>query len=137
MNGAMKAGRKPKIFYDAYIAYERCILDTIRASYTFILVDSPAHIKQKLGLTDVQVEKIRAVMTSEGVQKAASLISPELLSHFIIMGDDNACAREIARIMKDFDFQVFTLSIPAIEYPKEMVQRVSTIIKQAQEVSRQ
>ncbi len=131
MQGARKTGRHPKIFYDAHVAYDKSILDNIKAEYTFMVVDSPPQVKEKLGLSDSQIEKIREVMTNEGIHKAGTLVTPEVLSHFIILGDDEACAREITRIMKEFEFQVFTVPIPIFKDPRRMVQRISSIIKRA------
>lgn len=132
--GAKKTGRNPKIFYAVHVAYEERIINDIKANYTYMIVDSPEYIQRKLGLSPEQIEEIRSTMIEGGIRAAAKYITPELLSHFIIMGEDEACAAEIAQIMKEHDFQVFTLPIPAIEGLDTMMSRVSSIIKRANEI---
>jgi 5,10-methylenetetrahydromethanopterin reductase len=134
MKGANKTGRKQKLFYSVHVAYEQKIIDDIRANYTYMVVDSPEHIQRGLGLSEEQVEEIRTVMVRDGIRGAAKFITPELLSHFIIMGSDEECAREIAHIMKEYQFDVFTLPVPAIEDLKPMIKRISSIIKRARQI---
>lgn len=134
MEGAKKGGRSQKIFYAVHVAYEQRIVDDIRANYTYMIVDSPDYIQRKLGLSEEQVEEIRSVMVREGIRGAAKFITPELLSNFIVMGNDEECAVEIARIMKEFQFEVFTLPVPAVEDLHPMIKRVSSIIKRAREI---
>ena len=132
--GAKKTGRTPHIFYAVHVAYEESIVNDIKANYTYMIVDSPEYIQRKLGLSAERIEEIRSTMVSEGIRGAAKFITPELLSHFIIMGDDEACAGEIAQIMKDYNFQVFTVPIPAIKELKPMISHMSSIIKRAKEI---
>lgn len=132
--GANKTGLTPQIFYAVHVAYEESIVNDIKANYTYMIVDSPEYIHRKLGLSPERIEEIRSTMVAEGIRSAAKFITPELLSHFIIMGDDEACAVEIAKTMKDYDFQVFTLPIPAIKGLDAMIGRVSSIIERAKEI---
>ena len=134
MQGANKTGRDPKLFYSVHVAYEEQIIEDIKANYTYMIVDSPEAIQRKLGLSADQVEEIRSTMVAEGIRGAARFITPELLSHFIIMGDDEACAAEIAHIMKTYQFHVFTLPVPAIKGLEPMISRISKIIKRAKEI---
>jgi len=132
--GANKSGRTPKLFYAVHVAYEESIVNDIKANYTYMIVDSPEHIQRKLGLSEERIDEIRSTMVSGGIRSAAKYITPELLSHFIILGDDEACAAEIAQIMKDYNFQVFTLPIPTVKDFKQMISRASSIIKRAKEI---
>jgi 5,10-methylenetetrahydromethanopterin reductase len=132
--GAQKSNRKQKIFYAVHVGYEPSIIQDIKANYTYMLVDSPEHVQRKLGLTEEMIEEIRVVMIREGIRGAARLISDDLLKHFIIMGDDEACALEIKELMANYQFDVFTLPVPSIEALKPMIHRVSGIIRLAQEL---
>jgi len=134
MEGAKKSGRKQKFFYSVHVAYEQKIIDDIRANYTYMVVDSPEHIQRQLGLSTEQVEEIRSVMVRDGIRGAAKFITTDLLKHFIIVGNDEECAVEIARIMRTFQFDVFTLPVPAIEDLKPMIKRISSIIKQTRQI---
>ena len=50
------------------------------------------------------------------------------------MGDDEACAREIVRLMKEYNFDVFTLPVPNISDLDELVHHIGRIIKRAREL---
>jgi 5,10-methylenetetrahydromethanopterin reductase len=134
LTGAAKSGRKPKLFYAVHVAYDPRMIQDIKANYTYMIVDSPEHVQRQLGLTEENVEEIRSVMIRDGIRGAARLITDELLEHFIVMGDDDACAREIAGLMREYCFDVFTLPVPGIGDLKSMIQRVSKIIRQAKEL---
>jgi 5,10-methylenetetrahydromethanopterin reductase len=131
--GALKSGRKPKLFYAVHVAFETSMIQDIKANYTYMIVDSPEHVQRQLGLTGEDINEIRSVMLQEGIRGAARLISDELIEKFIVMGDDKACAREIARLMSEYRFDVFTFPVPTIQEVKPMIQHVSNIIHQAKE----
>jgi len=134
MAGAQKSGRKPKIFYAVHVAYQPSIIQDIKANYTYMIVDSPEHVQKKLGLTEEYIEQIRKTMISGGIRAAGDLITEDLLKQFIVMGDDEACAREIVRLMKEYNFNVFTLPVPNISDLDELVHHISRIIKRAREL---
>jgi 5,10-methylenetetrahydromethanopterin reductase len=134
LKGAAKTSRNPQIFYAAHIAYNEQIVEDVKANYTYMIVDSPEYIQRKLGLSADQIEEIRSTMIAEGIRGAAKFITPELLENFIIMGDDEVCAAEIAQTMKQYEFQVFTLPVPAITGLEPMISRISSIIKSAKEI---
>jgi 5,10-methylenetetrahydromethanopterin reductase len=134
LTGAAKSGRKPKLFYAVHVAYDPAMIQDIKANYTYMIVDSPEHVQRQLGLSEEDVEEIRTVMIREGIRGAARLITNELLEHFIVMGDDDACAREIARLMREYCFDVFTLPVPGVGDLKPMIRHISKIIRQAKEL---
>ncbi len=132
--GAAISGRRQKIFYAVHVAYEPSIVQDIKANYTYMVVDSPADVQAKLGLTPEQVQAIRSTMIREGIRGAAPLITDELLQHFIVMGNDEDCSREIARLMKLHQFDVFTLPVPSITDLPSLIQHSSAIIRRAKEL---
>lgn len=134
MAGAQKTGRKPKIFYAVHVAYNPEIINDIKANYTYMIVDSPEHVQRQLGLTEEYVEQIRTIMIRDGIRKAGELITEDLLKQFIVLGDDEACAREIVRMMKEYGFDVFTLPVPNISGLDEMIRHIGRIIQRAKEL---
>jgi 5,10-methylenetetrahydromethanopterin reductase len=134
LQGAKKTGRNPKIFYAVHIAYEESIINDIKANYTYMIVDSPEYIQRKLGLDEGKIDEIRTTMVRDGIRGAAKFITPEILKNFIIMGNDEQCAQEISQIMKQYQFDVFTLPVPAVENLEPMIKRVSSIVKRAREL---
>lgn len=135
--GAQKAGRRPKVFYAVHVAYEPQIMDDIKANYTYMIVDSPEDVQRKLGLSKERIEEIRQEMVRNGIRSAARYITEDLLRHFIVLGDDEECAAEIARLMQEYRFDVFTLPVPVITDLKPMLHRVSAIIQRARELCAQ
>lgn len=132
--GAQQTGRKPRIFYAVHVAYEPNIVQDIKANYTYMIVDSPEHVQRKLGLSPEQIEEIRTVMVRDGIRGAAKFITEEVLGHFIVMGDDEECSKQITELMRSYNFDVFTLPVPSIEGVESMVHRVGAIIRRAKEL---
>jgi len=99
-----------------------------------MIVDSPPHVHDKLGLSEEQINIIRQDMVKHGIRSAAKHISRELLEHFIVLGNDEECAREIARLMSAYPFDVFTVPVPVIKDVNAMLRRVSKIIERAKEL---
>lgn len=133
-DGARKTGRDPKIFYAAHVAYEEDIIDDIKANYTYMIVDSPSHVHEQLGLSEEEIATIRTEMVRDGIRSAAKYITEDLLRQFIVLGDDEECAQQIAELMDQYDFDVFTLPVPTVEDIEPMMCRVSGIIERAQEL---
>jgi len=132
--GAAKGGRHPKVFYAVHVAYEPGIVEDIKANYTYMIVDSPEHVQQKLGLSPEQIDAIRQEMVKHGIRSAAKYITEELLRHFIVMGSDEECAAEIAGLMRQYQFDVFTLPVPVIQDVRSMLRHVAGIVKRAREL---
>lgn len=132
--GASKNSKKPKIFYDVHLVYNDELLQSVRSDYTFMIIDSPEHVKKELGLSPDFISEINSVMLTEGLHKASVLISEELLSKFIIMGDPDACANEITELMEVNQFDVFTVPIPPINNPIEYIQKSTEIINRAKKL---
>jgi 5,10-methylenetetrahydromethanopterin reductase len=129
--GAAGRDGKPKIFYDVLLAFNDMLLERVREDYSFMIIDSPPHVKQELGLSDEYIENIRQVMLEKGLHAASRLISSEILSHFIILGDEEACANELVQIMRQYEFDVFTLPIPPVDDPMSLIQQTAQIANRA------
>jgi alkanesulfonate monooxygenase SsuD/methylene tetrahydromethanopterin reductase-like flavin-dependent oxidoreductase (luciferase family) len=99
-----------------------------------MIIDSPDHIKKHLGLTEEYINTIKETMLSNGLQAASEYITDELLTQFIILGNQETCAAEIARIMFEHNFDVFTVPIPPVENPIEYVEITSEIICKAKKI---
>jgi hypothetical protein len=91
-------------------------------------------VKKELGLSPEFISEINSVMLTGGLLKASELISVELLSKFIIIGNEETCAKEIAEIMKMNQFNVFTVPIPPINRPIEYIQKSTEIINIAKDL---
>ncbi len=132
--GSQKNPKKSKIFYDVHVVFDNELKQGIRSDYTFMIIDSPSHIKNHLGLTEEYIFSVKENMLSESLQAASEFITDDLLSHFVILGDEDSCAQEIARIMFDNNFDVFTVPIPPTNNPIKYVKIVSKIIYKAKEI---
>lgn len=132
--GSQKLSKNPKIFYDVNVVFNDQLKQDIRSDYTFMIIDSPNHIKNHLGLTEEYINTIKEIMLSDGLQAASEYITDELLSEFIILGNEKFCAEEIARIMMENNFDVFTVPIPPVENPIEYVEITSEIIIEAKKI---
>ncbi|PKM79022.1 MAG: hypothetical protein CVU88_07965 [Firmicutes bacterium HGW-Firmicutes-13] len=132
--GASKSSNHPKIFYDVHLVFNDELLQSVRSDYTFMIIDSPEHVKKELGLSPDLISEINSVMLTQGLHKASELISEELLSKFIIIGDEETCAIEISEIMKVNQFDVFTIPIPPINNPIGYIQKSTELVNRAKEI---
>jgi 5,10-methylenetetrahydromethanopterin reductase len=132
--GSKKNSLKPNIFYDVHVVFNDDLKQGIRSDYTFMIIDSPDHIKSHLGLSEEYINTIKEIMLSKGLHAASEYITDELLAQFIILGNQESCAEEIARIMFVNDFDVFTVPIPPVENPIEYVEITSEIISEAKKI---
>lgn len=134
ISGSIKNSIKPKIFYDVHVVFNDDLKQGIRSDYTFMMIDSPNHIKNQLGLSEEHINTIKEIMLTDGLQAASKYIPDELLSQFIILGNEESCAEEIASIMMEQIFDVFTVPIPPVENPMEYVEITSEIICKAKKI---
>ena len=108
-SGAERAGRAmPRLLYSTCVVTERDRLDHIRPHMTYRLVDSPAAVKEQLGITARHVAEIREAMQG-GLHAAAHLIADEWIEPFVVMGTPAQCAAEIATLRDRHGFEGFVL----------------------------
>ena len=106
------AGDRPfRITYSTMIATTDEEYDDARAQLTFRLVDSPATVKEMIGMTPDHTARIRAALAEGGPRNAARHVDPEWVSAFVIAGTRDECAAELRQLMGAYDIDEFQLPV--------------------------
>jgi 5,10-methylenetetrahydromethanopterin reductase len=84
---AIKAGRKPRVAWNPMVGWTPGHLDHIRPHLSYMTVDMPAAWRERLGVDDGLVARLRAALASDGPDAAGRLVPDEVLGAFAITGD--------------------------------------------------
>ena len=85
-------------------------LETVRPHMTYRLVDSPPSIREALGMTDNDVDRIRSAL-AEGLDAAAQYVPDDWGLPFVIAGTEEECAVELARLCDDYGLDEFMVPV--------------------------
>jgi 5,10-methylenetetrahydromethanopterin reductase len=122
------AGDRPfHIVHSTPIACTDAEIEALRAQLTFRLVDSPAEVKELLGVDEGRVAAIRSALAEGGPAAAAHLIDPAWVESFAIVGDPGDCAVELAALVADNDIDEFQLPVQDIEAGAALIERAAII----------
>lgn len=123
--GARVSGNKPKICYYATLITSEQMLDDIRPHVYHMLVDSPTHVKEMLGISSADLETIRQTMVSRGLKEAGKLIKDEWVRPFVIMGSMSECAAELTLLMTRFGIDECLLPILETKTATDLMAQVA------------
>lgn len=129
--GADATGRPmPKLCYSTMIVTDEDSLDDVRAHMTYRLVDSPAKVRELLGLAETDITTIRNAM-SNGLHAAGQHVKDEWVLPFVIHGTKAECGREIATMMRTYGFDEFMLPVLDLHGAAEYMRRVADALNAA------
>lgn len=120
-------GRPFRLSYSTMIATSDQELEDARAQLTFRLVDSPAEVKELIGMTETDTAKIRAGLADGGPRAAAKFVDPDWVSSFVISGTVRECAAEVANLMAANDIDEFQLPLLEAEGAAELIERTAAM----------
>ncbi|MCL4459951.1 MAG: LLM class flavin-dependent oxidoreductase [Chloroflexi bacterium] len=131
--GAAESQNDPKIIYATNVAYDEDLPRDIRPHYTYMIADSPSHVKERLGVSPALEQDIRAEMAKNGIESAARFVTDEMLKQFIIMGDRTECASEIRALVQTYGFAQFVvpLTIASFDKAADILSNVAAILQKA------
>lgn len=110
--GAAKAGRRVELMYAVPLVYDEASRETARMRTVYRLVDSTPQVKARLGLGPELEAGMRRLVTTQGPQAAAHLVSDEVLSHYVLEGDVAACAATLAELFRTHGLDGLTVEVP-------------------------
>ncbi len=125
--GARGTGNSPMICYSTMIITDdRAMADT-KPHMTYRLVDSPPQVRELIGLTDRDADRIRRAM-GDGLHAAAELIPDEWVHPFVIAGTPSECATELGEVMERHGFDEFLLPVYEIEGASALMETVAAVL---------
>ena len=113
--GAVSAGRRVRLAYGVYLIPDRATLESIRPYFTFRLVDSPPEVRRRLGVSDDQVETLRAEITSHGLRTSARHVTDEILEQFVFLGNGPGTKQRLGEVISRHGFDQLALFLPSLE----------------------
>ncbi|MGI9622489.1 MAG: LLM class flavin-dependent oxidoreductase [Acidimicrobiales bacterium] len=122
------AGRPFRVTYSTLIAATDADLRQARSQLTFRLVDSPPVVKEMIGMTPEDVERIRAALNEGGPAMAAEHVKEEWVEHFIIAGSAAECRRELVELMTTNGIDEFQLPVLEASGGAEMIERAASML---------
>lgn len=103
-----------RLSYSTSIVTTDADLEVVRPHMTYRLVDAPPAIKEAIGLTDADADRIRSAM-SGGLHAAAEHVRDEWIDPFVIRGDAASCRAQIEALCAEHNMEAFV--VPMFEMP--------------------
>jgi len=125
-NGATKSGNKPKICYSTVIVTSEETLNEVRPHMTYRLVNTPAEIREQIGLPEEGVEAIRRAM-ADGLEAAGKFVKDEWVRPFVIMGSIDECAAELKSLMTQYQMDEFLLPVLQTKNAARLMNEVTEV----------
>ena len=126
--GAASTGRRPRICYSTAVVLTGDDLEAVRPHLTYRLVDAPQPVKDALGLTDGDVDRIRSALRG-GLHTAAAHVRDEWIDPFVIAGTERECAEALARLVEQHDVEEFLLPVFDMPDSADYVRRVAAVLE--------
>ena len=109
----------PRVCYMTILATTDRVREAARASLTFRLVDSPDHVKARIGL-DAQTEAdIRQGLSEGGPAAAARFVRDDWVDAFVISGTVDGCRSELNALVEAHGIDEFQVSVNDLESAAE------------------
>lgn len=126
--GAESTGNDPDICYSTMIVTSQAEFDAVRPHMTYRLIDSPPHVKDKLGITERDIEAIRSAMPG-GLHEAAKHVKEEWVHPFVIAGTASECGEELAQLMDQYGIDEFLLPVLELHQAVETMETLAEVLR--------
>jgi 5,10-methylenetetrahydromethanopterin reductase len=126
-DAAAVAGREVAVSYSTSVVMTDEDLEAVRPHMTYRLVDSPADVREAIGLDDTTVAAIRAALAG-GLATAARLVRDEWVLPFVVHGDPPTCRRRIEELCARHDVEEFLLPVFHMSDPAGYIARVGDLL---------
>ena len=123
--------RRPRLCYMTILATTDRAREAARAALTFRLVDSPDHVKARIGL-DARIEaSIRQALSEGGPGAAARFVRDDWVDAFVICGTVGECRAEVAALVAANDIDEFQVSVNDLDTAAEDLTLAAEIVRPA------
>ena len=92
-----------RLVWSAYLAYDEAQRRAVLGHFSYMALDAPPDIRDRAGLDDALVDRIRAHMLAGRLDAAAELLPDSLVDVYAVAGDAERCARVVGRTMRHAD----------------------------------
>ena len=109
-SGAERTENHPRICYSTMVVTDEETLEIVRHHMTYRLVDSPLPVREALGMTDADSERIRSALP-DGLAAAARYVPDEWVLPFVIAGTEEECAAEVTGLCEGYGLDEFVIPV--------------------------
>ena len=120
--------KKLNIVYSTMLVTEEKELEDAKCQLSFRLVDSPANIKEEIGMTQEDEAKIKDALKEGGPKLAGKFVKEEWVEEFTLIGNLDSCKEELFRF---FEAGIDEFQLPVYE-PKSAekdIERAATFFE--------
>lgn len=122
--------RRTRISYSTMIITDDQAMADTKPHMTYRLVDSQPEVRARLGVTDSQVATIREAM-ADGLVAAGEHVRDEWVLPFVIAGNLDQCAAELASVMTRYDIDEFLLPVLDLHHAEQLMNVVADVVARA------
>lgn len=126
--GAPTHSRRARICYSTMVITDADAMAQTKPHMTYRLVDSPPEVKEMIGISDGDINRIRSAMAG-GLHAAAEHVRDEWVLPFVIAGSASECAAEIARLVEQHGIDEFLLPVLDLNQAPTLMHTVSEVMK--------
>ncbi len=121
IHGAAAEHGRPRLrlCYMTILATTDRAREAARAALTFRLVDSPDHVKARIGLEPATEAAIRQGLANGGPPAAAHLVLDDWVDAFVIAGSVDACRSELNALVDAHGIDEFQVSVNDLDTAAE------------------
>jgi len=127
-SGAPAGSSRARICYSTMVITDDDAMAQTKPHMTYRLVDSPPEVKQMIGISDADVQRIRSAMAG-GLQAAAEHVRDEWVLPFVIAGTVDECAAEIASLVEQHGIDEFLLPVLDLHAAPALMHTVAQVMK--------
>ncbi|MCP5027544.1 MAG: LLM class flavin-dependent oxidoreductase [Actinomycetia bacterium] len=120
-------GNEPRISYSTMVITDEGSLEATKPHMTYRLVDSPEAVKEAIGLSPGDTERIRNAM-ADGLHAAGAHVRDEWVHPFVISGSPEACAAELADLVDRHGIDEFLLPVLNDRNAEELMGAIAPIL---------
>ncbi len=99
-----------RICYSTAVVLNDQHLETVRPHLTYRLVDAPPPVKEAIGLTPTDADRIRSAM-ADGLEAAAAHVRDEWVEPFVLAGSVAECSATLSDLVERHRFVEFLLPV--------------------------
>ena len=118
----------PRLCYMTILATTERARQAARAGLTFRLVDSPAAVKDRIGLDPDTEAAIRQSLADGGPAAAARLVRDDWVDAFVISGTADECRSELTEIVDAHQIDEFQVSVNDLHTAADDLGLAATIV---------
>ena len=124
--GAAISGNSVDLSYSTSIVMTDGDLEAVRPHMTYRLCDSPTDIREQIGMTDEDVERIRSAM-ADGLHVAAQYVSDDWVLPFVIHGTEDECKAQLTELVETHMLSEFMIPVFEMQDQRDYVERVGRL----------